>query len=162
MVTGKPFMAVRIPLKSSRWKGRSLARAFFRAFVLPERIISCMASMRPGPKNMCSVRVRPIPVAPKCRARRASSGVSAFARIPRVRCSSPHSITVPKYPESSGWEWGTSPSMTSPVEPSMEKMSSGPKLLPATVTFFCLALMVSSPAPDHTALPPAPGHHGGM
>ena len=38
--------------------------------------------------NMCSVRQRPMPSAPSSRARRASAGVSAFARTPSVRSSS--------------------------------------------------------------------------
>ena len=43
---------------------------------------------RSAPKNMCSVRQRPIPSAPKLRARAASSGVSALARTPSARSSS--------------------------------------------------------------------------
>ena len=39
---------------------------------------------------MCSVRQRPMPAAPKSRATRASFGVSAFVRTPRVRISSAH------------------------------------------------------------------------
>jgi hypothetical protein len=38
-----------------------------------------------GPKNMCSVRARPIPWAPKAKAVRVSSGVSALARTLRRR-----------------------------------------------------------------------------
>ena len=37
----------------------------------------------PSPKNMCSVRQRPMPSAPNSRALLASSGVSAFVRTPR-------------------------------------------------------------------------------
>ena len=44
------------------------------------RIISRTATMRSPSKNMCSVRQRPMPSAPKLRAARASAGVSALAR----------------------------------------------------------------------------------
>jgi hypothetical protein len=46
----------------------------------PARIISRMASMRSPSKNMCSVRVRPMPTAPKATALRVCSGVSALVR----------------------------------------------------------------------------------
>ncbi len=42
-------------------------------------IISCTCGRRSSPKNMCSVRQRPIPSAPNSRALTASSGVSALA-----------------------------------------------------------------------------------
>ena len=46
--------------------------------------------------NMCSVRHRPMPSAPKLRARRASPGASAFARTPMRRISSAQPSTVSK------------------------------------------------------------------
>ena len=49
----------------------------------------------------------------------ASAGVSALARTFRRRTSSAQAISSAKSPESSGWTVGTSPSMTSPVPPSM-------------------------------------------
>ena len=52
------------------------------------RIISRMASMRSPSKNMCSVRVRPMPSAPKAIACRTCSGVSALVRSPSFRCLS--------------------------------------------------------------------------
>src|SRR5687767_8642516 len=48
-----------------------------------------MLWMRWGSKNMCSVRVRPMPSAPKFRATSASCGVSAFVRTFSVRYLSP-------------------------------------------------------------------------
>ncbi len=66
---------------------------------------------------MCSVRDRPMPSAPKRRAVRASSGVSALARTFMVRIASAQPISVAKSPESSGCTVGTAPSITSPVEP---------------------------------------------
>ncbi len=53
-----------MPAKSSRWYGRSLASAAFRASSVSARIISRIASMRSPSKNMCSVRQRPMPTAP--------------------------------------------------------------------------------------------------
>ena len=47
-----------------------------------------------SPKNMCSVRQRPIPSAPNSSALRASSGVSALVRTPRRRSSSAQRRTV--------------------------------------------------------------------
>ena len=60
MVTGRPFMALKMPSKSLRWYGRSFLRAFSRPARSSARIISRMASMRSPSKNICSVRVRPI------------------------------------------------------------------------------------------------------
>ncbi len=57
MVAGKPFSALKMPTKSSRWYGSSLASAVFRSSTLSARIISRIASMRSPSKNMCSVRV---------------------------------------------------------------------------------------------------------
>ena len=64
-----------------------------------------------------------MPSAPKRRAVRASSGVSALARTFILRIASAQPIRVAKSPDSSGWIVGTSPSMTSPVEPSMVMIS---------------------------------------
>ncbi len=52
--------------------------------------------------NMCSVRHRPMPSAPNSRAFWASSGISAFARTPRVRSSSAQARICSKSSESSG------------------------------------------------------------
>ena len=73
--------------------------------------------MRSASKNICSVRDRPIPSAPKSRAVLASSGVSALVRTFIVRTASAQPIKVPKSPDNFGWIVGTSPSITSPVEP---------------------------------------------
>ena len=75
--------------------------------------------IRSASKNMCSVRQRPMPSAPNSRAVRQSSGVSALARTLRRRFASAQTISVPKSPTSSGCTVGTSPSITSPVGPSM-------------------------------------------
>ena len=80
-------------------------------------IISRIAPMRAASKNMCSVRDSPMPSAPKPRAACASAGVSALARTFSLRSESAQPISVAKSPESCGWIVGTSPSITSPVEP---------------------------------------------
>jgi hypothetical protein len=68
MVTGRPFIAVKMPSKSSRWYGSSFferrrARCRLGEDHLAHRV------MRSPSKNMCSVRHRPMPSAPKSRAR---------------------------------------------------------------------------------------------
>ena len=93
IVTGKPAISRKMPTKSPRCSGSSLSRAFSRAPVPSARIISRMAASRLSPKNMCSVRHKPIPSAPIERATRASCGVSAFARTVNLRCSSAHFIS---------------------------------------------------------------------
>ena len=50
---------------------------------LSARIISRMASMRSPSKNMCSVRVRPMPAAPNAMAFSVCSGLSALVRTSR-------------------------------------------------------------------------------
>ena len=57
------------------------------------RIICCTAATRSGPRNMCSVRHRPMPSAPRSRALDDCSGVSAFARTRRRRRSSAIAIS---------------------------------------------------------------------
>ena len=45
MVTGMPFIALKRPSKSARWKGSSFASAFLRSAVVLARIISRIGSM---------------------------------------------------------------------------------------------------------------------
>mmetsp|Transcript_3411 Transcript_3411/g.21298 ORF Transcript_3411/g.21298 Transcript_3411/m.21298 type:complete len:276 (+) Transcript_3411:1451-2278(+) len=80
IVTGRPSIARKIPSKSLLWYGRRSSSAAFLDLVSTAMIIRLTALMRSAePKNMCSVRTRPIPSAPFFRAAAASSGVSAFA-----------------------------------------------------------------------------------
>src|SRR5439155_592351 len=88
IVTGSPSIARKIPMKSSRWNGRSFFTAAWRAAESVAMIISRTIGIRSAAKNMCSVRTRPMPSAPNSRAFFASSGVSAFARTPSVRARS--------------------------------------------------------------------------
>jgi len=69
--------------------------------------------------SLTAGRHRPIPSAPNSRARRASSGVSALARMPRRRSSSDQRSTVSKFSSTFGSANGTSSADTRPVEPSM-------------------------------------------
>ena len=132
MVTGWPSIASRMPSKSSRWNGSSFASASRRSVSSSAMIMARMCLMRSSPKNMCSVRQRPMPSAPKLLALAASSGVSAFVRTPSCRNSSAHSMMVAKLPESSGSTVGTWPRMTSPVEPS--RVSQSPSLTTVPLT----------------------------
>src|SRR6185436_10633187 len=63
-------------------RARVVRRVGVRAHA-EEWIISRTRMIRSSAKNMCSVRQRPMPCAPKSRAVRASFGVSAFVRTPR-------------------------------------------------------------------------------
>ncbi len=93
MVTWRSPMTRKMPAKSSRCIGRSLASAASRASRLSARIISRTLMMRSPSKNMCSVRQRPMPSAPKAMALALWSGWSALVRTPSVRALSAHSMT---------------------------------------------------------------------
>jgi hypothetical protein len=68
--------------------GQELGEGLLRGpRALSARIISRTASMRSPSKNMCSVRVRPMPWAPKAMAWAVCSGLSALVRTARrVAC----------------------------------------------------------------------------
>ena len=70
--------------RRAAWRARLSRRASSSA-----RIMSWTICFR-SPRNMCSVRHRPMPAAPNSRPSAASSGVSALARTPIVRNSSAH------------------------------------------------------------------------
>ena len=95
-------MARKISAKSPRCIGSSFASARSRAGPSEARIISRTARMRPGSKNMCSVRQSPMPSAPNSRATRASAGVSAFVRTESVRSLSAQRISSSKALPSAG------------------------------------------------------------
>ena len=154
IVTGFPFITSKMPAKSLRCNGRSFESASFRWSTVSARIISRIGPILPSPKNICSVRQRPIPSAPNAIAFAAWSGWSAFVRIFSVRYLSAHSITFSKV-----WYTGASfglrvfststcstsdglvwilPSITCPVEPSSEIQSPSFNTLPFTV-IVCLA-----------------------
>mmetsp|Transcript_16736 Transcript_16736/g.52777 ORF Transcript_16736/g.52777 Transcript_16736/m.52777 type:complete len:215 (-) Transcript_16736:2569-3213(-) len=85
-VVGSPSMALKMPSKSLRWKGRICSRASLRGPGSTAMIMRRTAAMRSSsPKNMCSVRQRPMPSAPLRRAASASAGVSALASTVMVR-----------------------------------------------------------------------------
>ena len=70
---------------------------FFAVGDVSTRIISRMASMRLPSKNMCSVRVRPMPVAPNAMAFSVCSGVSALVRTWRREALEHHFINWRKF-----------------------------------------------------------------
>ena len=95
IVTGRGPIARKMPTKSSRCIGRSLASAFSRSSTrVGEDHLAHRPRSGPSPKNMCSVRQRPIPSAPNATAFGAWSGWSAFARTFRRRTVSAHPISV--------------------------------------------------------------------
>ena len=79
IVTGSPDIASKISTKSSRCSGSSASRAACRSSGSCARI-SRSTSSRRSPRNMCSVRHRPMPSAPNRRARAESGPLSAFVR----------------------------------------------------------------------------------
>mmetsp|Transcript_31795 Transcript_31795/g.75507 ORF Transcript_31795/g.75507 Transcript_31795/m.75507 type:complete len:200 (+) Transcript_31795:698-1297(+) len=134
MVTGRPSIARKMPSKSSCWKGSSWSRAFWRSSVVCARIIRRTVVMRSSlAKNMCSVRVRPIPSAPLRRAAAASSGVSALVSTPRRRNWSTHDMNVARSPDMSATLSGCLPAIISPVLPLSETQSPSWMVNPPTV-----------------------------
>ena len=87
MVTGRPSIASRISPKSPRCSRSIASSASLRADSSSASTRSS-TSCRRSPRNMCSVRHRPMPEAPNRLARAASSGVSAFARTSSRRTAS--------------------------------------------------------------------------
>ncbi len=146
-------MMVNSSTKSAFWNGAILARATRRPASSSARIISRTAAMRASSKNMCSVRDRPMPSAPKPRAVLASSGVSALARTFRRRMPSAQPIRVWKSPVSSGSIMATAPSSTSPLPPSMVMTSPALKVRPRAVKVPAFSLMAISPAPETQGRP---------
>ena len=153
MVTGRPSMAWKIPLKSSRWKGRSLATAARRVAASPAMIMSRTIGIRSGLKNMCSVRQSPIPSAPNRRARRASSGVSALARTPSDRYLSAHDRNSSTSSLRSGRSSLTASMMTSPVSPSIEIWSPSRMMRPPASNRRRSSCTTTSVAPTTHDLP---------
>ncbi len=85
MVTGQARHRAEDAFEVLALEGEDLVERVAARGVGPARIISRTAAMRSSSKNMCSVRQSPMPSAPKLRAVRASSGVSALARTRRRR-----------------------------------------------------------------------------
>ena len=123
------------------------------------RLRRCARRRRPGsrrpsaagvsPRNMCSVRHRPMPSAPNSRALRASSGVSALVRTPRRRSSSAHSRTrLEARASTSGSTSGTSSVVIAPVVPSIAIASPSRSTVPSTRDLAARRASISSaPAP---------------
>ncbi len=112
-----------MPLKSSSCIGSSRSKALCRCSGVSARIISWTMGTRLASMNMNSVRHNPIPSAPKRRAWAASCGLSALARTLRERTSSAQERSSWNSPESSGSIRGTSPCITCPVPPSIDRRS---------------------------------------
>ena len=129
---GNPLMIVKSSTKSARCIGRSFDKAARRPASSSARIISRTEMIRSPSKNMCSVRHRPMPSAPKFLAVFASSGVSALARTFMRRTPSAQPIRVANSPESSGSSIFTEPCSTWPVEPSMVIVSPFASVTPPT------------------------------
>mmetsp|Transcript_69740 Transcript_69740/g.153831 ORF Transcript_69740/g.153831 Transcript_69740/m.153831 type:complete len:376 (+) Transcript_69740:454-1581(+) len=131
-VTGRPSMARKMPSKSSRWYCSSSLSASAAAgdSSSTAAIMRRTAAMRCGVlKNMCSVRVRPMPWAPLARATLASSGVSALVHTCRRRLASTQPMNSARSPAISGSLTGCLPLMISPVVPLRLTQSPSLKLI---------------------------------
>mmetsp|Transcript_24850 Transcript_24850/g.42862 ORF Transcript_24850/g.42862 Transcript_24850/m.42862 type:complete len:215 (-) Transcript_24850:1996-2640(-) len=92
MLTGRPFIASKMPTKSSFWYFLSREMAETRAVLSLEKNMRRTSVRRCSSKNMCSVRQRPMPSQPNARPTAASTGVSALARTVMVRYLSASSM----------------------------------------------------------------------
>ena len=153
IVTGKPVIASKIASKSPCCIGSSLSRAARRPSSFAARIISRTTGSRSSAMNMCSVRQRPIPCAPKSRALAASAGVSAFARTCSRRCSSPQPRTVSRSSFTCGGTSGTSPMITAPVPPSMVRTSPSDRVWPCSVIVRASTSIASASQPATHGFP---------
>ena len=146
VATGLGVIALMMPKKSFCWSGRISFRFFLRSSVVSERIIFWKEESLGSSKNMCSVRHRPIPAAPKRNAWGASF-CSAFARtsnpltlfpeavtrLEEARTSSAQPRKVSRSPETEAGVTGMASPYTFPVEPSMEMISPLTNFLPPIV-----------------------------
>ena len=118
-VTGRPFIILKISIKSFFWKGSS----FFKALALSsfdfDKIISLTDKILSSSKNICSVLQRPIPSAPNSLAVLLSKGVSELVLIFSFLNLSAQLISLEKSPEISGLTVLTSPFIILPVDPSI-------------------------------------------
>mmetsp|Transcript_37509 Transcript_37509/g.71878 ORF Transcript_37509/g.71878 Transcript_37509/m.71878 type:complete len:229 (+) Transcript_37509:971-1657(+) len=143
-----------MPSKSDRWNGRISARASSRVFLSPAMIILRTARRRSSdPKNMCSLRTRPMPSAPLALATAASSGVSAFVNTLMSRASSTQLMNSPKSPAICGGASSAAPKITSPVVPLREMVSPTDTVLPPRVKVPASSFTLSSWHPETHVLP---------
>ena len=120
MVTGRPSMMRNSSTKSSRCIGRILAsaRAAALGIVGQDHLAHGDDAVGVEEHVLGAAEADALGAEAARRARRRAACRRWRAR-PCVRTSSAQPIRVAKSPDSSGWMVGTSPSMTSPVEPSM-------------------------------------------
>mmetsp|Transcript_18912 Transcript_18912/g.40089 ORF Transcript_18912/g.40089 Transcript_18912/m.40089 type:complete len:202 (+) Transcript_18912:1897-2502(+) len=105
-------------------------------------------------KNICSVRQRPMPPAPRRRAMAASAPVSALASTSIVFTSWTNSMNLPSLPLISGFEVGMAPRSTSPVVPLSESVSpSRIRTSPIFTSRFSSSTTIDSPTPQTQVLP---------
>ena len=156
IVTGKPFIASKIPTKSDFWYGNSLSSDAFLSSTFFARIIFLTFLILLSSKNICSVLVKPIPSAPNDLAFAASFGLSALVRTFSFLNSSDHCINVSKLPESCGSIFLISPIYTLPAVPSIEMISPSliSKPLCALIIFLASSTLSSEqPATQHLPIP---------
>ena len=118
-----------------------------------DRISACTTASLAGSKNICSVRQRPMPSAPKPTAAAASTGASAFDHTPSVRKSSAQlsRVNISSSRAAGGLTVLIESANISPVEPSILIYS------PALTTRFPAR---TQPSSTFTSIPSAPVTHG--
>ena len=113
-VMALPSMTSSISRKSCFWSFSSSLNAAWRSSESGAERIARSTSGRRSPRNMCSVRHRPMPSAPKAMARLESRGVSALARTCRRRTLSAWARSLSTASTSSRVPW-SSPAAAMPA-----------------------------------------------
>ncbi len=146
-VTGRPSIASRISMKSAFCATRSSSSAAVSASGVSAKIMRRTIGSRSSPRNMCSVRHRPIPSAPNWRALAASGPLSALARTASLplRMASAQLRMTANSGGGSAVDSCTSPRTTSPLVPSMEIMSPSWTVTSPAVNDLPSILMDSAP-----------------
>ena len=136
----------------------NFARASLRpslpsALPVKATIKRCIVGSLSTPMNMCSVRQSPTPLAPKSRARFASSGVSAFVQTINFEFSSAHSRIFLKSSVNVASTILASPAKKFPVVPSTVTQSPFLKTLSPTVKVSLSTSITASSQPQTAGLP---------
>ena len=152
-MTGYPSIALKIPTKSSFCITFSLSSAATRSSRDSATTSRCITGRRSVAMNMCSVRQRPMPLAPNSRARLASSGVSALAQTSCPAASSAQPSSLLKSSEKVASVSGTCPASTRPEEPSTVTKSPFFRVLPRLVRVSDSRSIAISSQPQTAGLP---------
>ena len=154
MVTGRPSIASKMPMKSSLLIGLERREGLLAGRPRRRRGSSSACRRSAGPRRTCARCGRGR--SPRRRTRgpwRRRSGVSAFVRTLSVRTLSAHDISVAKWPEIVGSTVGTLPIMTSPVVPLIVRKSPALTTWPLIVIWPFFSSMAIASQPTTQGLP---------